>query len=378
LPGAWRHAPAADLDRTLLWLAHIVVRHEEVIETQVSFNLTGWQTEQPPSRRSRREALRLAEQLAQSARRGAVFHELARRFSEEPETALLGGSLGAVVAGHLTAWPHVLDAVAQLGPGDVSSVLETEYGYHVLQRRPPPAELEVSGSHIVIAHAAAPWLKLVARHALPQRSREEARALALELYERLRTRPDEFQGAAAEHSDHRDAVNGGDFGSWSTHEVGYSREIEALTKLDVGEVAPPLDTMIGFQILRRTEDRIRRRYAMAKLAVRFDSDLGDDDPGSSAAAAQRIAGMLARVSADPAQFDSLRQSACCRHIFEVREGRLAPDVEAAVANLAPGAIATAPIRDGNLEYLIPKRLPLEALPARLPVLFELPGAPEPR
>lgn len=84
---------------------------------------------------------------------------------------------------------------------------------------------------------------------------------------------------------------------------------------------------------------------------------------------------MAQLRADQNQFAALQQQVCCRHVFEVIEGRQALELEAALAGLSPGQLASAPIRDGNLEYLIPQRLPIAALPARPPMLFALNGGP---
>ena len=294
--GSWRAAPPTELDRTVLWLSHLVIRHVDVDGSRTPFNLTGWQSGALPATRSRLEAFQLAERLARQAQEQGNFAELARQYSEDATTNQRGGSLGGVVAGHLSAWPGVLDAVATLKPGEVSRVVETEYGYHLLYRRPAAPEAVVSGSHIVIAHIDAPWIALAARGALPNRSREDALALAHRLCEQARRAPGDFAKLVNEYSEHRDAARGGDFGSWSTREAsGYPREIETLAQLDVGEVAEPLDTVFGYQVILRTPNRPRASYAMTKIQLRFDASRPEVDPYSKPsihAKAQQLARLL--------------------------------------------------------------------------------------
>jgi parvulin-like peptidyl-prolyl isomerase len=378
-PGPWRADPGV-LNHTMLWLSHILIRHGEGAASQVAFNLTGWQTAQPPVTRTREEARVLAAQLAARARAQGDFEGLARQYSEDLETRTRGGSLGGLIAGHLSAWPEVLDALSTMRVGDVSDAIETEYGFHVVQRRAPVPEAIVSGSHIVIAHSNAPWLRLAARGELPERTREEALAIAQRLYEQLRDTPDEFAKLVAEYSEHRDAVRGGDFGSWSTREIsGYPREIETLSQLEVDAVAEPIDSMFGIQVIRRTENRARQHYAMAKISFSFERELPDSDPRSKRAAFEKARGVAAALRKDPGRFSKLQEEQQSMFIWPVIEGRSVPALEIALARLRPGQIADQPIDDIDIEYLIPKRLELSALPQQPEPAYDLPApAPAPR
>lgn len=372
-PGSWRRAPRVDLEHTVLWLSQVLIRYEGMDES-VSFDLTGWQSKAAPGARTREEALKIAEQVALLASRGTPFAELVRRFSEEPETREREGSLGGIVAGHLSMWPQVLDAVEALEPGAVSRVVATDYGYHVLYRRPAIPEAIVSGEHIVIGHADAPWLQMAARSAVPARSRDEARALTARVSAEARAHPGGFAALVARYSEHRDAARGGDFGSWSTHEpAGYPREIETLAGLAVGEIAEPIETRFGFQIIRRTKNRPRQRYAVTKLQLRFDTERSAPDPASKPIVFQRAQALAKTLQADPARFGPLQQELGCTEVWEVIEGRQLPALELGLARLVPGQIADQPIEDGEVEYLIPKRLDVSLLPPTPERRFTLAG-----
>lgn len=301
-----------------------------------------------------------------------MFNVLPFGFSEESETRERAGSLGGVVAGHLSMWPQVLDAVEALEPGAVSKVVATEYGYHVLHRRPPIPEAVVSGAHIVIAHADAPWLQMAASGAVPARSRQDAQALAARVAAEARATPGDFAALVAKYSEHRDAARGGDFGSWSTHEpAGYPREIKTLAGLAIGEIAGPIDTRFGFQIIQRTENRPRQHYAMTKLQLRFDTERTEPDPASKPVVFQKARALAKSLQEDPARFGPLQQELGCPEVWEVIEGRELPALEVALEHLAPGQIAKQPIEDGEVEYLIPKRLHVGLLPPAPKTRFEL-------
>ncbi|HYQ15282.1 MAG TPA: peptidylprolyl isomerase [Polyangiaceae bacterium] len=373
----WRLAPLTELDSVVLWVSHVLIRHEEVSDARASFQLAGWELELPQATRSRRQALELAEIVANDARGGQDFGELARRYSDDLSTAANGGSLHGITGPHLWPWPNVLDALATLEPGGVSRVVETQYGFHVFKLEAAPPEATVSGLHIVIAHDSAPGLDAVARRKVPSRSRQEALALAAQIYEQARAAPSDFAQLAERYSDHQDAARGGDFGSWSTHEpTGLYREVELLSRLAVGEIAPPIDTPYGLQIFQRTPNRPRKEYAMVKLQLRFDPTLPDSDPSSRSSAYGNARQLAALLREHPARFSALQTEYCCPRPIRVVEGRDLPALEAALATLTPGQVGSEPIAD-PVEFLIPKRLELSALPERPKTRFALPSPAEP-
>ena len=84
------------------------------------------------------QARQRAEALRQQLQQGASFEELARTQSSDTITAGRGGDLGWVIRGGMVK--PFDDAVAKMQPGQLSEVVETVYGYHVIRlegRRPP-------------------------------------------------------------------------------------------------------------------------------------------------------------------------------------------------------------------------------------------------
>lgn len=82
---------------------------------------------------------RRAEQLLPQARSaGARFGQLAARYSDDPGSKANGGSLGVTARGQFVA--AFEDAAWQLGPSEVSPVIKSPFGYHII-RRPPLAEV---------------------------------------------------------------------------------------------------------------------------------------------------------------------------------------------------------------------------------------------
>ena len=83
------------------------------------------------SDREKTEARERADSLRREAEGGADFSELARTHSEDPGSAANGGDLGVVVRGQTV--PDFEAALLALEPGDVSELVETPFGYHVIQ-----------------------------------------------------------------------------------------------------------------------------------------------------------------------------------------------------------------------------------------------------
>ena len=76
----------------------------------------------------KRKLLELKEKVANQA---ATFEDLARQYSQEPASAAKGGDLGWLAPGD--AGPEFDQALTSLKPGEMSDVIESPFGFHVLR-----------------------------------------------------------------------------------------------------------------------------------------------------------------------------------------------------------------------------------------------------
>ena len=82
--------------------------------------------------RTREQARAVAEDVLRRARGGEDFTRLAVEFSDEPGAANRGGSLGRVGKGPMVRSGE--DAAFKLAPGEISDIVESSFGYHVILR----------------------------------------------------------------------------------------------------------------------------------------------------------------------------------------------------------------------------------------------------
>lgn len=96
------------------------------------------------------DSQQMAEFVLGKLQRGTPFEELARQYSNDPGSREQGGDLGFVSHGQLV--PEFEETAFALKPKQVSSIVRTQYGYHLIllvERRPPqPASLTQARNQI--------------------------------------------------------------------------------------------------------------------------------------------------------------------------------------------------------------------------------------
>ncbi|MBZ0143662.1 MAG: peptidylprolyl isomerase [Rhodocyclaceae bacterium] len=202
-----------------------------------------------------------AEEIIAQLRRGADFGQLAASHSDAPD-GLSGGLMGWRSVERLPTL--FAEAVAKLKPGEISDVLRSPAGYHILKL------LDRRGGAI----KAQPVEQTRARHILIKTSElvseAEARRRLADLKDRLAHGGD-FAELARLHSNDLSASKGGDLGWLNPGDTVPDFE-QAMNRLKPGEVGEPVKSPFGWHLIqvleRRTDVSQERVRQSARMALR--------------------------------------------------------------------------------------------------------------
>ena len=212
-----------------------------------------------------------AEDILAQLRRGADFGQLAATYSDAPD-GLSGGLMGWRPLERLPTL--FAEAVTRLRPGEVSEVLKSPAGFHILKL------VDRRGGAI----RAQPVEQTRARHILIKTSElvseAEAKRRLVALKERIAHGAD-FAELARLHSNDLSAAKGGDLG-WLNQGDTVPEFEQAMNRLKPGEVGEPVKSPFGWhliQVLERrmdvSQERVRQTARMALRERKADEAYQD-------------------------------------------------------------------------------------------------------
>jgi hypothetical protein len=105
---------------------------QKVAASHVLIQYKGSMRAAPTITRSKDEAKKLATEIMAKAKKGQDFAALAKQYSDEPGAKDRAGALGKFSKGQMVK--PFADAAFALKPGEISSVVETDFGFHVIKR----------------------------------------------------------------------------------------------------------------------------------------------------------------------------------------------------------------------------------------------------
>ncbi len=234
-------------------------------EYNVSHILIALAADAPPAAAA--EAGRRAQDVVTRARNGEDFAQLAVTYSAS-QTALEGGSLGWRKGPELPTF--LADVVAQLKPGEVSDVLQTATGFHVVRLNDKRG---TSGSQIVE--------QVHLRHILIKTNEvmddATVRQKLTQMRERILAGEDFAVLAKTGSEDPGSAVNGGDLG-WAQLNAYVGAFGTEADRLKDGEISAPFRSEFGWHIVQmlgrrqfdNTETAARERAYEALRDARLD------------------------------------------------------------------------------------------------------------
>ena len=183
-----------------------------------------------------------AEQLLDSLKSGRDFSELAKLYSDDSLSAIQGGALGKAKKGSFVK--EFEDAAFLLQPGEISGIVETEFGYHIIKLN------DKTGDFITAQHILVKFPRL-----------EAADFTEINFLKDLKTRINSgeltFNQAAVLYSQEpKSAADSGHIGKVSINNLD-SLEIITLRDLNTGEISEPVkvgdDRFYGYYMYKVKE-----------------------------------------------------------------------------------------------------------------------------
>ncbi|MBV8656757.1 MAG: peptidylprolyl isomerase [Burkholderiales bacterium] len=205
---------------------------------------------------------RRAEGAARALAGGQPFAEVAASFSEAQD-ALSGGDIGWRSAGRLP--PTFLDAIQKLKDGEVTSVIRSPAGFHILklvEHRDRDAKEIIKQTHV--------------RHILVKvnelTSESDAKARIVEIRDRINAGA-KFEEQAKLYSEDGTASKGGDL-DWINPGDTVPEFEQAMNALPPGELSQPVRTSYGWHLIQVIE-RKEQDVTKDKERLRVRTELRD-------------------------------------------------------------------------------------------------------
>jgi len=196
------------------------------------------------------QARKKAEELLARLRKGEDFATLARNYSQDPGSAKNGGDLGTLERGDLVR--EFEEVAFALEPGEISGVVRTQFGFHIIQL------IEKTGEKIHPRH-------ILVRLDKSESDDENTVQQLEDLRKQILSGELTFEEAAKEYSEDKEtASKGGDLGWFEFDQFQLESFKQAVSNLELGEISEPVKTDFGYHLIRLDERREARKLDLEK------------------------------------------------------------------------------------------------------------------
>lgn len=182
------------------------------------------------------------------------FKELAKQYSEDPEVEKTEGELGWIMPFRFVY--SIEDAVYNTPVGEISQVVRSNFGYHIILVEEEKAHEEIHAAHIM---------------KMCQETDAEAvrkAKLAIDSIYALLQDGADFEGLAQQMSDDKgSSVRGGDLSWFAKGRMVPQFEQAAFALTKDGEISKPVQSRFGFHIIKRYETRGILPYDSLKMQI---------------------------------------------------------------------------------------------------------------
>ncbi len=207
------------------------------------------------------QTLATAQSVLKKIRAGASFADMAKQYSQDPTSAPKGGEIGWIQRGQTVK--AFEDAAFSLKPGQVSGLIKTIYGYHIINVE------DRQYAHVQSLKEATPVIQ-----AQLQKTQLAAaqQALAAKVSQELEANPKNFDGIAKQNS-----LTSGETPLFTygqpVPDLGSNQAFENLAfQLSVGTIGQPIEVPKGTAIIEVTKIIPEHLPKLAEVESRVEED----------------------------------------------------------------------------------------------------------
>jgi len=202
-----------------------------------------------PGKAAKEAAYERISKILKQIKAGADFSEMAKKYSEDPGSAPKGGDLGYVKRGDFVR--DFEEAAFKLKAGQISGIVETKFGYHIIQM------IDRKGEKIRVRH--------ILIRVLPTQQDELNTVKQIkELYRRAKA-GENFAELAKKYSDDKTTRDkGGNLGWFELSQLKVKEFRAVAETLKVGEVSEPFKTKFGYHIIKLDDRKKAGAWSLDK------------------------------------------------------------------------------------------------------------------
>lgn len=187
-----------------------------------------------PSPNAQAEAYQKIEEILNQLQSGGDFSELAEKYSDDPASAKRGGDLGMMSRGDFV--PEFEAAAFQLEDGQISDIVKTQFGYHIIKMVERRGE-KVHTQHILV-------------QMLPKEEDEKHTIEFLKDMKNQYLQGTDFSELAVQYSDDENVTQDqGVLGTFDSEQLAMPQFKEIVKDLKPGEISDPFKTEYGYHII---------------------------------------------------------------------------------------------------------------------------------
>jgi peptidyl-prolyl cis-trans isomerase SurA len=244
----------------------------EKVEMDIAQILVGIPANATPEQIAARRAR--ADEVARQLRTGADFAKIAATYSDAPD-ALKGGAIGWRDPDRLP--PLIAEPLRKLSPGQVTPVIKSNTGFHIL-KLVDKRSLAQAPEQAIVQQTRARHILIKATPAMPA---AQVKARLADLRARIQNKSATFEELARQNGQDSTAAKGGDLGWLAPEDMEAMPPefVSAMAALKPGEVSDVVESSFGFHLIqvleRKTEDQSKEKERLRARQVIRERKLGE-------------------------------------------------------------------------------------------------------